>query len=180
MIGSISWIDVALVAVLVLGTLKGFSRGFVKELGGLVAMIAALIAPWQYNGAADGAIVHALHVDAPLAHGIGMILTGVVAYAIVMVAVIVLSGIAKLPLLGLGNKIAGAAVGFIKAYAFLWIVLFVALFFPLNKELRVDLHRSQLAPFVTAYDNVVVRFTYAATPSFAREFLQPYFDRHHL
>jgi uncharacterized membrane protein required for colicin V production len=176
---TVSWIDIAFAVVLALGTFKGFAIGFVKELGGFVALVAGLIAPWYYNGAADGFIAATFHVGF-FAHGIGMLATGIAAYAIVMIAVIAANGIAKLPILGLGNKIAGGAVGFVKAFVFLWIVTFVALFFPLGAQLRADVKRSQLAPFVTAYSNVAVRFLYAAIPPAARVYLQPAFDRHHL
>jgi uncharacterized membrane protein required for colicin V production len=56
-IGGVAWPDIVIVVVLVLATLKGYSRGFVAELGGAVAVTAALITPWFYNGSLDAPIM---------------------------------------------------------------------------------------------------------------------------
>ena len=59
-----------------------------------------------------------------------------------------LGTIAKLPLLGLGNAIGGAFIGFAKGAILLWLVLFIALFFPLSPDIRDGLHQSRLAPYL--------------------------------
>jgi uncharacterized membrane protein required for colicin V production len=180
MIGGVAWPDLLFAAVVALAVYKGYSRGFVKELGGLIAIVAATIAPWYYNGSADWIIGKYAGIALPFAHAVGMIGTSIGAYAIVMAIVLIVGAIVKLPLLGLGNKIAGGLVGFIKAYALIWCVLFVALFFPLTPQIRAALHESHLAPFFTAgYDNVGNGITSAA-PEFARPFLLPYFANHHV
>jgi uncharacterized membrane protein required for colicin V production len=180
MIGGIAWTDLVFGAILAFAVLKGFSRGFVKELGGLIAVAAAMIAPWYYNGAADSLIARYTDLGPPFAHAVGMFATSVAAYAIVMIVVWIVGRIVKLPILGTGNKLAGAAVGFVKGYVFLWAVLYVALFFPLTPAIRANLHASYLAPFFTAYDSTVDRGVQNAVPTFARPFLQPYFDVHHV
>ncbi|HTA38732.1 MAG TPA: CvpA family protein [Candidatus Acidoferrales bacterium] len=180
MIGGIAWPDLLFVALVALAVFKGYSRGFVKELGGLIAIAAAMIAPWYYNGAADWMIAKDTGIAPPLAHAVGMIGTSIAAYAIVMVIVMIVGAIVKLPILGLGNKLAGAAVGFAKAYALIWAVLFVALFFPLTPAIRGSLHASYLAPFFTAGDSAVDKGMLATVPEFARPFLLPYFANHHV
>jgi len=180
MIGGIVWPDLLFAAVIALAVYKGFTRGFVKELGGLIAIAAATIAPWFYNGSADWIIAKYTNLGPPLAHAAGMIGTSVAAYLIVMTLVLIVGAIVKLPILGLGNKLAGALVGFAKGYALLWALLFIALFFPLTPAIRGSLHASQLAPFFTAYDANVDNGFLAALPEFARPFVQPYFANHHV
>ena len=180
MIEGIVWPDLLFAAVIALAVFKGFTRGFVKELGGLIAIAAAMIAPWFYNGSADWIIAKYTELAPPLAHAAGMIATSVIAYLIVMTAVLVIGTIVKLPILGAGNKLAGALVGFAKGYVLLWAILFVALFFPLTPAIRVSLHESRLASFFTAYDSNVDRSIISAAPEFARPFLQPYFANHHV
>ncbi|HTX60557.1 MAG TPA: CvpA family protein [Verrucomicrobiae bacterium] len=180
MIAGVVWADVFFAAVLALATLKGFARGFVKELGGLLAIAAATIAPWYYNGSADLWIARTTGLGAPFAHALGMFATSVFAYFAVLVAVWIVGGFMKLPVLGLGNKIVGALVGCAKGYALLWALLYVALFFPLTPQLRAQLHASHLAPYLTVYDATVDRMILSAVPPFAREYLEPYVDNHHL
>ena len=180
MIEGIVWPDLLFAAVIALAVFKGFTRGFVKELGGLIAIAAALIAPWFYNGSADWIIAKYTDLGPPLAHAAGMIATSVIAYLIVMTAVLVVGTIVKLPILGAGNKLAGGLVGFAKGYALLWAILFVALFFPLTPAIRTSLHESRLASFFTAYDSNVDDGIISAAPEFARPFLQPYFANHHV
>jgi uncharacterized membrane protein required for colicin V production len=180
MIEGIVWPDLLFAAVIALAVFKGFTRGFVKELGGLIAIAAATIAPWYYNGSADWIIAKYTDLGPPLAHAVGMIGTSLVAYLIVMTVVLIIGTIVKLPILGAGNKLAGAIIGFAKGYALIWAVLFIALFFPLTPAIRTNLHESHLAPFFTAGDSNVDNGIISAAPEFARPFLQPYFANHHV
>ena len=85
MIGGIAWPDIVIVVVLAIATLKGWSRGFVSELGGAFAVTAGLVAPWFYGGWFDGQIEAVTKVGPGSAHVIGMFLTGLLAYIVVVV-----------------------------------------------------------------------------------------------
>lgn len=180
MIAGIAWPDVVIVVILAIATLKGWSRGFVSELGGALAVTAGLVAPWFYGGWFDAQIEAITKVGPGSAHVIGMFLTGLLAYIVVVAIARVLNRIARLPVLGLGNALGGAAIGFCKGAVLLWLVLFIALFFPLSRDIRDDLHRSQLAPYLTTYDKQVDDAVLATIPWFARPFVMPYFRRHHV
>lgn len=180
MIAGIAWPDIVIVAILAIATLKGWARGFVSELGGAVAVTAALVTPWFYNGSADAQIEAITKLGPGSAHVIGMFGTGLLTYVVILAIARVLGRIAKLPVLGLGNALGGAFVGFAKGAILLWLILFVALFFPLSPDIRADLHRSQLAPYLTTYDAQVDGAVLSAIPWFARPFLMPYFKRHRL
>lgn len=180
MIGVIAWPDVVIVIVLGIAILKGYSRGFVSELGGAVAVTAALVTPWFYNGSFDALIEKVTNLGPGSAHVVGMFGTGLLTYVILLVIAQLLARIARLPLLGLGNSIGGAFVGFVKGAILLWLVLFIALFFPLSPDIRDGLHQSRLAPELVTYDAQIDDAILSTIPWFARPFVLPYFRRHHL
>ncbi|MBV8490426.1 MAG: CvpA family protein [Candidatus Eremiobacteraeota bacterium] len=174
------WADVLIGGALALTTFVGFKRGFIREIGALIAVVALIVAPHYYNGAADGLIDSYTKLGLVGSHVVGMLLTGIIAYVVIIVATMALSKVAKLPIIGLGNAIAGAVVGFIKAALAIWLVLYVALFFPLTPQVRATLHDSKLAPFFVTFDPAIDAVVEAAIPGFIRPLTDPYFERHHL
>lgn len=180
MIGVVAWPDILIVVVLAIATWKGYSRGFVSELGGAVAVVGALTTPWFYNGSFDEQIEGVLKLGPGSAHVVGMFATGLITYVVILIVARLLGRIAKLPLLGLGNALGGAAIGFAKGAILLWVVLFIALFFPLSPDIRDGLHDSKLAPFLVTYDAPIDDAILSTIPWFARPFVLPYFKRHHL
>ncbi len=180
MIGGFAWPDAVIVIVLGIATFKGYSRGFVSELGGAVAVTAALVTPWFYNGSFDPQIQRLVHLGPGSAHVVGMFVTGLGTYIVILLIARLLGTIARLPLLGIGNALGGAFIGFAKGAIFLWLVLFVALFFPLSPDIRDGLHQSRLAPYLVSYDAPIDDAILSTVPWFARPFVLPYFRRHHL
>jgi uncharacterized membrane protein required for colicin V production len=178
MSAALPWADIIVVAVIALAVFKGFTRGFVKEVGGLLALAALFIAPWFYNGAADLYIARVTGLGAPFAHAIGAFLTGVVAYIVIIIATWILGRIVKLSILGTGNAIAGAILGFVKSVVLIWLVLFIALFFPLTPQIRASLHDSHVARLFTTYDDQAGEAVLTMVPGFAKPYLMPYFRLH--
>jgi uncharacterized membrane protein required for colicin V production len=179
-IGGFAWPDVVVVLVVAAATFKGFSRGFVSELGGVVAIAAALIVPWFYNGSADAQIEAYTKLGAGPAHVTGMVLTGIFAYVVVLVAASILKRLARLPILGTGNAIAGALVGFAKGAILVWLIVFFALFFPLTPPIRASLKASRLVPSFTTFDGAVDTAIENTIPQFARPLVVPLFEHHSL
>jgi uncharacterized membrane protein required for colicin V production len=179
-IGGVGWPDVVVVLILAVATFKGFARGFVAELGGVAALAAGLIAPWFYNGSADAAIETYTKLSAGPAHVGGMVLTGIFAYVVILMAASILRRLARLPILGTGNALAGAAVGFAKGALLIWIVVFVALFFPLTPAIRASLKSSRFVPSFTMFDGAVDTAIENTLPSFARPLLDPFLNNHTL
>lgn len=180
MIAGVAWPDVVIAIVLAIAAYKGYSRGFVSELGGAVAVTAALVTPWFYNGSLDPQIEGVTKLGPGSAHVIGMFGTGLLTYIAILIVARALGTIAKLPMLGLGNAVGGACIGFAKGAILLWLVLFVALFFPLSPDIRDGLHQSRLAPYLVTYDQPIDDAILSTVPWFARPFILPYFRRHHL
>ncbi len=180
MIGAVAWPDIAIAIIVLIAAYKGFRRGFISELGGAVAVVAALIAPWYYNGSFDGWLENTIHLGPGSSHVVGMFLTGFITYAIVLATSWVLNRFAKLPLLNIGNSIAGAIVGFAKGAVLIWLVLCIALYFPLSPDIRHDLHTAKLPGYFVGPNTNIDHAIESTIPWFARPFVNPYFHRHHL
>jgi uncharacterized membrane protein required for colicin V production len=172
------WPDIVILAILAFALLKGFKRGFILELSGAAALAVSLAVPWFYNGSFDAPVENALHVGAGAAHVIAMGCLAVAAYLAVFLFARILNAFAKLPVLGTGNAVAGALVSGAKAVVFLWVVLYVALFFPLSADLRRDLHRSFTVNILTSQNAAIDRAVIATLPWFARPYAEPLFARH--
>lgn len=180
MIGSIGWPDIVIVAILAFTTLKGFSRGFLSEVGGAAAVLLAVAVPFYYNGFFDIFFENTLKMDVVSAHITGLVATGILVYCIVMALFWIVARFARLPVLGAGNTLGGGLVGFAKGIIFLWIVLFVALLFPLSTEVRADLHRSRLVAILAVQSRRVDAAIYGKLPDFAKPFVKAYLEQRQL
>jgi uncharacterized membrane protein required for colicin V production len=173
-----AWPDIVIAVALVLGTFSGLRRGLLGELTGTVALAAAILAAFTYSGGLDAWVKHRTHLEPGSAHIVAMVVFGLIAYAIVLAIGLVLSGFAKLPLLNVVNAVGGAGVGLVKSLLFVWIALYVALFFPLSRDLRADLHRSSLVALIEAPNVNVDGHLQASLPPYVRPFAVSLFDRH--
>lgn len=172
------WPDILIGAILLISLLKGYKRGFVMELSGAIALILSLITPWFYGGVFDGALQHWAHLGPGAAHVVGMFAVGIGTYAAVMLIARALNVVAKLPVLGLGNALAGGAIGLLKGAVGVWVLLYVVLFFPLSPDIRADLHRSALVQILTQPNERIDKAIIGTLPWFARPLTQPVFARH--
>ena len=143
-----TWPDLVIGFIALLFALKGWKRGFVVHLG-------------------EGS-----------AHVVGMVVFALVVYVALMVISSVLSRIAKLPVIGLGNGLGGALVGVAKSLVGVWVVLYVLLFFPLTRDIRTDFHNSALVAFVTQENPQIDDFLRGTMPWFVRPMVAPLFARH--
>ena len=176
----LGWPDVLIGVVVLIGMLMGFARGFVSALSGVVAVAVAVFAAFHYTGGWDAPIAAVTRLGPGSAHVIGMALFSIAAYAITVAAGVVLSRFARLPGIGLVNGVLGAGVGALVSVALLWFALYVALFFPLPRDLREDLHRSSLVVALAQPNAQVDDMLRAMLPMIARPFAMGFFDRHRL
>jgi len=176
----LGWPDLVGGAVLLLAALKGFKRGFVAELFGVLALVGAGIAAIAYPGSLDGFVASVTHAGPGAAHVAGLVLFVLAAYVVVTLVGAVLSSFARLPLIGIGNALLGAAVGLVKGAVLLWAALYVALFFPLTPGIRADLHRSQLVAVLTSPNDPIDGLLQGTLPPFARSYAGDLFKDHHV
>ena len=173
-----SWPDILIAAIVLIAALKGYKRGFILELSGALALTASLIVPWFYRGALDPFLANLLHVGAGSAHVVAMFLVGLATYVAILLVARALNNVTKLPFLGLGNSIAGGLVGVAKAVVLIWLLLYIALFFPLSPDIRADLHRSVLVGYETQPNDRIDGAIIGTFPWFARPFVHYVFAHH--
>ncbi|HEY0383734.1 MAG TPA: CvpA family protein [Candidatus Elarobacter sp.] len=173
-----TWPDLVIGFIALLFALKGWKRGFVAEIGGFIALAASIWAAIHYPGTFDALMRDYVHLGGGSAHLVGMVVFALVVYVALMVISSILSRIAKLPVIGLGNGLGGALVGIAKSLVGVWVVLYVMLFFPLSRDIRADLHNSMLVAFVTQENPQIDDFVRGTMPWFVRPLVAPLFARH--
>jgi uncharacterized membrane protein required for colicin V production len=179
-LGTIGWPDLVIFGVVLFAALKGWKRGFISELTGAIALAVGIGAGFQYPGMWDETVKRYTNLGPGSSHVVAMILYASVAYLIVAAIGYALGRIAKLPVIGTANALLGSGVGIVKSLVFIWAVLFVALFFPLTRDLRDDLHKSQLVVAITAPNERIDGVLKSAFPWFAKPFTDELFTRHHV
>jgi uncharacterized membrane protein required for colicin V production len=177
---TLAWPDLVIGGITIFFAIKGFRKGFVSELAGTVAVFVAIVAAFRYDGSFDAGVTSVTGLTYGSAHAVGLLLFAILAYAAVMVIAWLLGRIAKLPFVGIANGIAGALIGACKALFGAFLVLYIALFFPLPADLRHDLHRSALVALVTQPDDAVDDAVRGLMPWLIRPFLIPFFSGHHV
>lgn len=176
----LGWPNIVVGVILILGALRGYANGLLAELGGIVAIVAAFAAAIYYNGMLDTEFEHALRMNPGEAHLTGVVVTGLVVYGVIVLFLRLISRPLKLPVLRLANAICGAAVGFAKGAILLWVVLFVALLFPLSHQVRGDLQRSTLVTILARQNKRADEAIYAKLPSFMQPYVEPILKRQQL
>jgi uncharacterized membrane protein required for colicin V production len=174
----IAWPDLAIGAILAFSAFTGWRRGFISELTGAVALFAALLAAFYYPGIWDAQVESTTHLGRGSSHVVAMLLAGAIAYLAVFAIGWVLERFAKLPVLGTVNGVLGGCVGLGKALVFIWIVLYVALWFPLSGDFRADLHRSALASAITQPNEALDGAIRNSFPWYQRPFTKSAFEKH--
>ncbi len=178
MIFGIAWPDLAIGTILAFSAFTGWRRGFISELTGAVALFAALLAAFYYPGIWDAQVESVTHLGNGSSHIVALLLAGAIAYICVFAIGFVLERAAKLPVLGTVNGALGAVVGLGKSLVFVWVVLYVALWFPLSRDFRADLHRSALAAAITQPNEQLDGAIKNSFPWFQRPFTKGAFDKH--
>lgn len=171
------WPDVVIIAILAIAAIKGFARGLLSELGGVVAVLLALAAPFYYNGMFDSIFEKTLKMNVASAHITGLVVTGLIVYGIIMLLLWVIGRYTHLPALGAGNAIGGGIVGLAKGVVLLWVVLFIALLFPLSTQIRTDLHKSRLVAMLQQENQRVDDAIKSRLPDLAKPLVDPILDR---
>ncbi|MGH7738283.1 MAG: CvpA family protein [Candidatus Tyrphobacter sp.] len=175
--GYVGWPDVVIIAILAIAAIKGFARGLLSELGGVVAVVLAVAAPFYYNGFFDSLFENGAKMNPGSAHITGIVVTGVIVYGIIMLLLWLIGRYTHLPALGAGNAIGGGIIGLGKGVILLWVALFVALLFPLTTEVRTDLHKSHLVAVLQEQNQRVDTAIQSKVPALVRPLVDPILQR---
>lgn len=174
----VSWPDILIGAILLIGALKGYKRGLISEIGGFIAIVLAFWSALHYNGAFDAPVATYTHAATGSAHVIAMVVFGIAIYLILLALSIALGVFAKMPVLGVINNVLGTPIGLVKAAVLIWAIIYVALFFPLSADVRADLRQSQLVKIATQPNAQIDAAVISTMPWFARPFVQSFLKSH--
>ena len=136
-----NWLDVILIAILIVTSFLGIIKGLVKQLFGLLAVIIGLILALGFYSQVSW-LYRRLISNEVLSHFLGFITIFLAVLCIGWLSSRTLSKLIKGPL-KLLNKVLGGGLGLLKGILVCGVVVFALLVFPISKK---ALKESQLSP----------------------------------
>lgn len=125
-----SWVDLAIVAVLVIATLGGVAQGFFRTVCSLLGLVIGLeLAAWNYERLA--AVVRPIIPVAAVDNVIGFLVIALLVMAVANIVGGIISDTVSKMGLGCLDKLGGALVGFLQGALLVTLVIMVTVaFFP--------------------------------------------------
>jgi membrane protein required for colicin V production len=127
-LGSITILDLIFVGVLVYSSLRGFTRGVISELGMLIGLIVGLVLASQF-AAEVGAPLGAFGFKAPIRAAGGYAAIMILVWIVARVVTGIMRGGAKILMLGLVDRVAGTAFGFLRGLLAVVVIAFLVVHF---------------------------------------------------
>jgi len=123
MLGSLSWIDILFIATVILLALNGFSNGAIASIVNLLSIPIAFAVAY-YFGPRFTVLLSANNLPAtPLISYVVLFIGTVIILHII--GTIVRSVVLKIPLVSIGDRLAGGFIGIIEAWLLWAVLLFV-------------------------------------------------------
>lgn len=120
-----NYLDIVLVVLLILSAINGFSKGFVEELAGLVALILGIWAAIHFSDVIATFLTDNLHFTFQHLSLVAFILTFILVVIAVHLIGAFVSKLVHSVSLGFLNRLAGLAFGVVKGALILSIVLVI-------------------------------------------------------
>jgi membrane protein required for colicin V production len=120
-----SILDLVLLALLILGLVRGFINGFFVEVASVVALIAGIYGAFHFSSYLSTYLKDRVDWSENLVNIVALVGTFAIIIIIIALAGKALTKIADLAMLGLFNKLLGAAFGGLKASLILSVFLIV-------------------------------------------------------
>jgi membrane protein required for colicin V production len=136
-----NWLDIVLLTIMIVTAIIGIFKGFVKQVIGLVAVVAGLVLASVYYEATAG-VFETFVKNRLLSNFLGFLLI----FVVVLIAGAILSHLITKVMKGplaLANRLFGAVFGFLKAILICGIIVYALVAFELAKP---ALETSILAP----------------------------------
>ena len=177
-----TWPDVLVVTTLIVAFWGGYRNGVVREFIDL----GSIILSWFIAGAAAGTLADGIgpawHLQPATAHLIAFWVLFLAAFVALRALGWFLERFSKLPVLKTVSGIGGGLVSCVKALLVIWLVLFVALFFPMASDVREALKNSFSIPKIELLDRPALAMIDKSLPFpwYTRPFIEPTLRRHHL
>ena len=145
-----------------------------------MAIFLAFFAAFHYDGSWDPTVTSWTSLGRGSSHTVALLAFAGFFYVLTLVIGFVLNRFAKFPGLNAINGALGAVVGLAKTCLFLWVLLLIALLFPLSPDLRRDLNHSVLARTITQPNAQVDETARRSFPWFTQPFANELLKRDHL
>lgn len=175
-----TWADALVIATLLVAFWGGYRAGFISEIIDLAAIAAA----WLAAGALAGTVAAGIGAQWRLGPGVAHLIAFWLLFLVVFVAVRALGWLlerfARLPLVSIASGLGGGLAAAAKAVLLLWLILFVALFFPISLDVREVLGRSPTIRTIELLNLPVEAFIDQSLPAFARPVSREILKHHHL
>ena len=175
-----TWADVLVALTLAVAFWGGYRAGVVREAIGMLAIILAWVAAGAFAGTMSPALQKTLGLSPASAHLVGFWLVFLFTFAVTRAAGWALERVTAQPVLRIASGIGGGIVACAKALLVLWLVLFVALFFPIAKDVRAILKRSPTVETIEVLDRPAYAMLTASLPQRTHPFVRMFLDHHHL
>lgn len=163
-----NWVDALVFLTLAVAFWGGYRSGVVRELIGLAAILIAWLLAGAFAGPFADALGIQLGVSVSVAHLIGFWLLFLVVFAAVRAGGWLLEKVASLPIVKIVSGVGGGLVASAKAVLLLWLLLFVALFFPISADVRAAMRASPSARAIDALDEPAYAMLESALPHTVR------------
>lgn len=160
-------IDLALLVVLALCAVRGYWRGFFREVFGILGLVGGIAAAVEFATPAAGVLQQHLKLPTPLDLGIAFVVIFAVVHVGVNVIGALLDRLAGALFLRSVSRLAGAAVAAAKGAVVLAFVLLFLHLFPVFPALDQPIMNSAIGRPLVAAASTVVRM--GAQPSGAPE-----------
>jgi membrane protein required for colicin V production len=161
----LNWFDFSLVAIIILGAVKGFREGFLMELLTLIGIVLGILAGFKLMGEALVFLTGRIDVDDHLLPYIAFAVVFLLVLLVVtLIGKAVKAGIDK-TLLGKVDQAAGAVLGIVKMV----FILSVALWIVTSLKLQIPdtwIADSALIPYVSGFAPAVTRWVGEIIPAF--------------
>ena len=175
-----NWVDALVALTLGVAFWGGYRSGVVRELIGLAAIVLAWVLAGAFAGPFSDSLGAQLGTSVAVAHLIGFWLLFLVVFAAVRAAGWLLERATSLPIIKVVSGVGGGVVAAAKAVLLLWLILFVALFFPIAPDVRAAMRASPSARTIDALDAPAYAMLEGALPKPVRVVASSILKHHRL
>lgn len=179
---SVRWPDLLVALTFIVAFWGGYRNGVIRELIDLGSIILAWVIAGSLAGVLAAGLAPAWRLQDATAHLIAFWILFLVAFVALRAAGWALEKFAKLPVLRIASGVGGGVVACAKAVLVIWLVLFVALFFPIAPDVRSALKASWSISTIELLDRPAIALLDKSLPFpwYTRPFIEPSLRRHHL
>lgn len=175
-----TWADWLVALTLVVAFWGGYRSGLIRESISILSIIVAWVLAGAFAGLLGGSLQDRFALSPGAAHLAAFWLLFLVIFAATRALGWLLERFTSLPLLRIASGIGGGAVACGKAVLLLWLVLFIALFFPISRDVRATLRRSPSVVTIEAINRPAFAMLNQSLPRNARPFADLILAHHRL